>query len=253
MEQSNNISATEFLNMLDNLLQSNNYAKAKEHALYWLSKYQNSGDMKNTLLATNELIGLSRKLGKEADTLKHVESALSLIKAMKIESNTGAATTYINCATAYKAFGKADSAIPLFEQAKEIYEKNLSPSDYRFGGLYNNMALAFVDLKKFDKANELYKKALDVVSNIKDNEPEQAITHLNMATAAETEYGLENGHSIIEEHLQSAMVLLDVGKDRCDGNYAFVCEKCASAFGYYGYFYYENELTERARRIYERS
>ena len=25
----------------------------------------------------------------------------------------------------------------------------------------------------------------------------------------------------------------------------------ASVFGYYGYFAYENELTERARRIYE--
>ena len=38
-----------------------------------------------------------------------------------------------------------------------------------------------------------------------------------------------------------------------DGYYAFVCEKCASVFGYYGHFAYEKELYERSRRIYEGS
>ena len=38
-----------------------------------------------------------------------------------------------------------------------------------------------------------------------------------------------------------------------DGYYAFVCEKCASVFGYYGFFMYEKELHERSRRIYEGS
>ena len=41
--------------------------------------------------------------------------------------------------------------------------------------------------------------------------------------------------------------------EKRDGYYAFVCEKCASVFGYYGRFFYEKELTERARRIYERT
>ena len=253
MEQSNNISSNELLNKLDNLLQKNDYIEAKKHLLYWLAQYKNSGDMRNTLLTTNELIGLCRKLGEKDDTISYVKSALNLIEEMNIENNTGAATTYLNCATAYKAFGRAEDSIPLFERAKEIYERNLSPEDYRFAGLFNNMALALVDLKCFNEANELYEKALQVVGNIKNNEPEQAITHLNMATAAETQYGIEEAHSIIENHLKKAMELLDIGKDRKDGNYAFVCEKCAPSFGYYGYFYYENELNERARRIYEGS
>ncbi|MBQ8183538.1 MAG: tetratricopeptide repeat protein [Clostridia bacterium] len=253
MERNNNISSTEFLNKLDNLLQKNDYEKAKQHALYWLSEYRSTGDLRNELLTNNELIGLCRKLGDEAETISHVKSALDLIKKMKIENNTGAATTYINCATAYKAFGKADKSLPLFERAKEIYENNLSPDDYRFGGLFNNMALALVDLQRYQDADELYNKALHVVGKIKNNEPEQAITHLNMATAAETQYGIEDAHTIIENHLKKAMELLDTGKERTDGNYAFVCEKCAPSFGYYGYFYYENELNERARRIYERA
>ena len=38
-----------------------------------------------------------------------------------------------------------------------------------------------------------------------------------------------------------------------DGNYAFVCEKCAPTFHYYGYFLWGAELEERARAIYERT
>ena len=41
--------------------------------------------------------------------------------------------------------------------------------------------------------------------------------------------------------------------EKRDGYYAFVCEKCASVFGYYGRFFYDGELRARARGIYERS
>jgi len=57
--------------------------------------------------------------------------------------------------------------------------------------------------------------------------------------------------SVIEDLAQKAMACLDIGKDRTDGNYAFVCEKCASVFGYYGYEDYAAQLQARCRRIYE--
>ena len=61
----------------------------------------------------------------------------------------------------------------------------------------------------------------------------------------------EDAEGKITECLNKAMELLDISEYQNDGNYAFVCEKCASVFGYYGYFAYENELTNRNRRIYE--
>ena len=54
----------------------------------------------------------------------------------------------------------------------------------------------------------------------------------------------------IQELLDKAEKLLDEHPKK-DGYYAFVCEKCASVFGYYGRFVFEGELRERARRIYE--
>ena len=88
------------------------------------------------------------------------------------------------------------------------------------------------------------------MSQSKDGAPEMAITYLNMASAVEAELGLEEANERICALLEQAERLLEAHEKR-DGYYAFVCEKCASVFSYYGYFYYANELTDRARRIYE--
>ena len=236
------------LEKLDEYLAKNDYSAAKSHLLYWLSEAENAGDGRAALLVNNELMGLCRKLGEKSEALSFANSALKLTEKMNIQNNVGAATTYLNSATVYKAFGMADEAISLFEKARKIYEQNLSPDDDRLGGLYNNMALALVDLKRFDEADALYKKAISVMQA---KPPEQAITYLNMASAAEAQFGLEGAEKIISECLDKATELLDLCKEQTDGNYAFVCEKCASVFGYYGYFVYENELKERCRRIYE--
>ena len=239
------------LDKLDSLLQRNDYAGAKRLLEYWLSEAETAGDDQGILLMENELMGLCRKLGEKDQALQYAWDAQAQVLKMDIEDNIGAATTYLNSATVYKAFGLAEDAIGLFRQAQTIYERDLSPTDDRLGGLYNNMALALVDLKRFREADELYQKALQVMQAVPEKEPEQAITWLNMATAAEAEHGLSQGEPRIRLLTEKAMACLEIGKDRTDGNYAFVCEKCASVFGYYGYEDYARQLQERCGRIYE--
>ena len=53
--------------------------------------------------------------------------------------------------------------------------------------------------------------------------------------------------------MDEALSLLDTPGIPRDGYYAFVCEKCAPAFEYYGYFLAAEDLKERAKRIYERA
>lgn len=239
------------LEKLDSLLQSNDYPGAKRLLQYWLSEAEYTGDNHGILLMKNELMGLHRKLGEREQALQCAQDALDLVGRMGIENNVGAATTYLNSATVCKAFDLPEDAINLFALAKDIYERELPPTDDRLGGLYNNMGLALVDLKRFREAAEMYQKALAVMASVPEKEPEMAITYLNMATAAEMELGLEHARETIDTLAQKAMDAMDVGKDRGDGNYAFVCEKCATVFGYYGYEAYARELLDRCRRIYE--
>ncbi len=244
------ISVERILSKLDEYLNKNDYSSAERHLVYWLSEAENGCDSRTELLVRNELMGLYRKLGREKEALDSVSAALDKIEKLDIGHQVGAATTFLNCATVYKAFGKAEESIPLFERARDVYESELEETDSRLGGLYNNMALSLVDLERFSEANELYEKAISVMKQSQNGALEVAITYLNMASAAEAELGLLDADMTIQGYLDKAEELLEDHAKK-DGYYAFVCEKCASVFGYYGRFMYENELKERARRIYE--
>ncbi len=239
------------LDKLDSLLRANDYQGAKRTLLYWLEEAKYQGDNRGTLLIFNELMGLCRKLGEKEEALKYAQEALNQVSLMDIGNDVGAATTYLNSATVCKAFALPNDALNLYKMAQEIYERELSEKDDRLAGLYNNMGLALVDLKNFREAERLYEKALEILVGDDEKEPERAITYLNLASLVEAESGLGEAREKIEAFCEKALASMEIGKTRTDGNYAFVCEKCASVFGYYGFENYANELMARCRRIYE--
>ena len=159
----------------------------------------------------------------------------------------------MNAATACSAFGENDRALDLFRKARAIYESVPSLKPELLGGLYNNMALTLVALGRFREADELYGKALETMARAENGALEQAITYLNMANAAEDELGLVDASETIDADLLKAQELLDTPSVPRNGYYAFVCEKCAPTFAYYGWFAYEAELNERAKTLYERA
>lgn len=247
-----NISIERLINKLDEYLGKNDYLSAENHLIYWLQESKAENDKRAVLTITNELIGLYRKTSNENKAIECIENAEALISELKMEKEVSGATTFLNCATAYKAFGKVEKSLELFKKARDVYEKELKYDDTRLAGLYNNMALTLVDLKDFDGAIELYGKAISILEQNEKSELEIAITYLNIASCLETKMGIEQAEVKINECINVAQSLIDNFENR-NGYYAFVCEKCAGVFGYYGFFAYENELKERARKIYEGS
>lgn len=237
---------------LDEYWGARDYAGAERHLLYWLEEAKLGHDERGEFMLENELMGHYRKLGREKEAIAHAEAALGLSANFDADS-ISAATCYVNAATVYHAFSRASAALPYFEQAKAIYKKKLPAGDSRLGGLYNNMALALTALRRYGEAYECYQKALQVMANAENGAMEQAITHLNIANAVEAEHGLEKGAEKIEQCLETAQRLLDEPSLPRSGYYAFVCEKCAPTFDYYGWFFYATELKNRAEEIYERA
>lgn len=236
---------------LDEYYAKNDMDGAERHLQYWLATAEQGNDERGRLTVLNEQVGLYRKLMRP-EALTACKEALRL--GEKLQSGTiTLGTTLINVATAYKAFGDAAGAMPLYERARKIYEKELPAGDARLGGLYNNMALAAMDLQDYSGAETLFRKALSVMEQVEDGKPEQAITYCNLADLTAARQGMEDGEKEINACLETAMTLLDAPENRRDGSYAYVCEKCAPTFGYYGFFRYENELNRRTREIYERT
>lgn len=236
---------------LDSYLNKNDYDAAERHLRYWLSEADAGHDKSGKLTILNEQIGLYRKLGKERECLDTIAAALSLADSMDMERSVPYGTTLINAATGYRAFNKPEESLPLFNKARTVLESVLAPDDEKLGALYNNMALTLTALKLFREAEEFYHKAIGIMEKQENGALEVAITLLNLADLVAVEAGLEDGEKKIEEYLLKAEELLNTEELPRNGYYAFVCEKCAPAFGYYGFFLTEQELKRRAKEIYE--
>ena len=238
------------IDRLDAYLDRNDYAAAERHLDYWRLEAEAGRDWRGLLTIENERMGLLRKLGREDEAFAAVRAALSLIDRAGLQDTVTAATTLLNAGTVCKRFDKSREALPFYERAREIYERELDPADCRLAGLYNNMALVLGDLRRFAAARDLFEKALALTCCAPDGKPEAAVTELNLADLAEAEHGILEAEAEIESRLDRAQALLEAPETPRDGNYAFVCDKCASVFGYYGRFAYAAELRERAERIY---
>ncbi|MBQ1846968.1 MAG: tetratricopeptide repeat protein [Clostridia bacterium] len=242
-----------FISKLDSYYSKNDYDGAGRHLEYWYGEAVSGNDLRGRFSVLNEMLGHYRKTGNKEKALSKVNEILDVIHALGTENSISSATAYLNIGTVYKAFSMASEALPFFLKALDVYNGNLKEGDVRFGGLYNNMALALVDLHRYDEAFDFFNKAVLVMLDSGSGKPETAVTYLNMASAAEAKLGLEEAEELITEYLDLAESYLDAPDNARDGNYAFVCDKCAPVFSYYGRFYYANELRKRMKEIYERS
>ena len=230
----------------------NDWEGVERHLKYWLAEAETNRDERGQLMLNNELMGYYRKQGKQDEAFYHADRATELIRKLGMEDTVTAGTTWVNAGTVREAFGDPVGGLEFFEMARANYEKNLPENDARLGGLYNNMALALTVCGRYDEAENMFRRAITVMEKQEHGEPEQAITWLNMADAAEAALGAEAAEEKVEEYLDRAEELLNTESLPRNGYYAFVCEKCAPVFGHYGYFATEAELMRRAKEIHER-
>lgn len=237
---------------MNDYMSRRDYAGAERHLLYWLNEAKLGKDGGGELMIRNELIGHFRKTGNREGAFEHAEAALELLDKLGLSGSKSAGITYINIATAYNAFGENEMSLQIFNKAKETLQRLKDPDSDLLGGLYNNMALTCAALSRFDEAFSHYESALGYMSKVKGGGLECAITYLNMADAYEAALGSEAAEEKISELLDKAYSLLINTDAPHNGYYAFVCEKCAPSFSYYGYFNEATELSRKAKEIYER-
>lgn len=235
---------------MDEYMSRRDYAGAERHLLYWLEEAKLGNDLRGQLMLRNELTGHYRKTGDREKALANGREALGLLERLGFEGTISSGTTCTNVATAMNAFGENEEAMKLFRRARAVYEAAPRTSPELLGGLYNNMALTLTAMGEYPEAYELYEKAMEKMATVPNGVLEQAITCLNIANAVEAEKGMEAGEEQIFGLLDRALDLLNTADVPHDGYYAFVCEKCAPTFAYYGYFMAAEELTAKAEAIY---
>ena len=234
---------------MDDYMSRRDYAGAERHLKYWLEEARMGRDERGELMVLNELVGHYRKTGQRDEAISSGEAALRLVDELDFGGTLSEGTTCVNVATALNAFGENERAMALFERARAVYEAG-GAEPKLLGGLYNNMALTCAAMKRWDEAVALYDRAMEEMGKAPYGALEQAITCLNVANLLEARDGMEAAEGRVYDLLDRAAALLDGPGYPRDGYYAFVCEKCAPTFEYYGYFAEAERLKGVSKGIY---
>ncbi len=238
----------ELLAVLDSYYSKNDLDGAGSFLEAELDRVKKAGDWSAELSLLSEQMGYFRRTGDRKKGIAACEKGMDLIKEHNLGDSVSGATVLLNAATTLKAFSLPERSAELFLRVERVYGKLLRDDDYRMAGLYNNAALTFVDLGNFAEAEKRYKKALSVLDRCRDSENEKAVTFCNMAYMYAA---VDPTDGRVEEVMKAAERCLEDPETQRDGYYAFTASKCRSAFEYFGFFAFAEELGRRAEEIYE--
>ena len=235
------------ISALDALYSEGRESEAQTFLEAKLDEARSMGDWRGELSMLSELLGQYRRSMSEEKGLSCIRDALKLIREHHMGETVSGATVMLNAATTLKCFGRAEESIPIFCHVSRVYSNRLDPSDYRFPGLYNNMALSYADVGDIDSAERFFDLALKLISAIPNSGNDMAVSYCNMAEMY-AKANLEDER--IEACMEMAWECLNDPALPRDGYHAFTISKCAPSFDYFGYFFYAKELKERADSIY---
>lgn len=234
---------------LDEHFKTNDLSGAVRLLDYWIAEARAIGDLSGELSVVNEQLGLFRKTNDAERADAAVKRAIELIEITDIAETVSGATIMLNAATTLKAFGGADRAVEIYENVEKIYKKELDECDLRNAAFFNNFATTLVDLSRFSEAEALYLRAIALTELSIESLLDCAVSYVNLAHLYEKWQGAESEK--IEECLARAEELILNENIKRDAYYAFVCEKCAPVFDYFGFFVFAEDLRRVSREIYE--
>ena len=133
------------------------------------------------LFLLNEMIGYFRVTSKFQLGNQIAVQILNIINMCGLEDTIDGATSYINIATFYRAQGKYQEALELYQKTEKIYHHELEPQDELYSAFYNNLSLLYQEMGDYHQAIDMQKKALAIVEQLDDYRIEEAITYTNLS------------------------------------------------------------------------
>ena len=240
------LNVPEIISGLDRLYNAGLESEAAQYLAGWLERAREAGDWRAELSIVSEQLGQCRRNNDVQLAQRSIDAALALVREHRLGQTVSGATVLLNAATTMKAFGRADESLPVFKHVCRVYAANLDPADYRFAGLFNNMALSYADVGDTQEAENCFLRALRIVEKTREPGNDIAVTYCNMAEM----FGARDAEDTrIEKYLDLAWEALNAPGLPHDGYHAFTISKCLPCFDKYGFFLYAKALRAREAEI----
>ncbi|MCM1387597.1 MAG: tetratricopeptide repeat protein [Bacillus sp. (in: Bacteria)] len=205
-----------FFAQLDRYFADNQIDKVEPFLCDSLEQAKEEEDYGAYISICNEMIGFYRSISAFKKAYDAAEDVLLLMEELQLERSEHFATTLLNTATAYRAAGDYKQAYVYYEQALQIYGGLLSPNDYRYAGLYNNMSILLEKMERNEEAATYGEKALAIIETLENGEMETATTLTNLALL----YFKTEDFSKAKELLERALSLFEKSGDKTDAHYS---------------------------------
>ena len=192
------------------------------------AKVQSETSVLFTLL--NEMIGFCRDTTQKEKALKYCDELLDLLDTMNLKGSVEYATSLLNIANAYRAFGLLEESIQFFENVEHIYNQKLNKNDFGYANLYNNWALAYQEIKDYEMAKDTLLKALTVVDSYEEAKIQQATTRTNLA-ATLLQMNHEEAYQEAMGHLKKALEIHEQYEEQ-DFHYGATLVAMGDAYNY---------------------
>lgn len=174
------MTTNEFIQKLDGLFAAQEYGKVEPFMLSSLEEAKEREDYGLYLSVGNEMIGYYRSISQFQKAYQISEDMLLLMEELQMDQSAEFATVLLNTATAYSFDENFEMALQFYRRAEQIYHLLVSPDDYLFAGLYNNMSSLMEKMGRNEEALELLMKALGILQNYPDRQMEAATNFTNL-------------------------------------------------------------------------
>lgn len=234
-----------FFETLDSYFTENQIDKVDPFLVESLEQAKAEEDYGAYITICNEMIGFYRSISAFEKAYIAAEDVLLLMEELNMENTEHFATTLLNAATAYRAAGDFATALRYYKQALQIYDGILSPQDYRYAGLYNNMSILLEKMEENEEAISYANKALSIIETLEDGEAETATTITNLALLYFKVSQVEKAKELLEK----ALSLFEQSGENMDAHYSGALAGVAEAWYRMGDYaksleYYEKALAE---------
>ncbi len=246
-EPSGKINISRFMGKLNACFQVNDLKEAEKTVEYWEAEARSMGDRCGLLSVLSEQLGLYRRIGDREKALRAADLCAELLQKERTQG-ISLGTICVNLATTLCAFGREEEGLSYYDKAAALLSGQ--EGSYEYAALLNNKASALCELCRYDEGEACLNKAIEILEKEGRHDGEIALSYISLAHLTFDRDG--EAYEQVEKLVDLSWDYINSPRLTRDENYAFLMNKCAPSFRYFGREMEAYALEETAKEIYGR-